>query len=215
MDDKRKRRKIFLSLHAFRQFRQHSSLRNHSQKRCKGSFMGGKIGSFVSTDDQRLDGLENCTCLSVSFPNYKMLYKKTNEDPVSPMALLEIYVESFLNVDSTSLAFFATNAAKGHNRYNPITEEEFLDHCTLKWAQGMFYESWQSCCRAGNIPDLYTTDPQAEILFKGKIPFDCVRRILVKDAWAQKVISDIEGIPAEIDKGLFSPRCDYQHWKKG
>lgn len=73
--------------------------------------MGG-IGSFVSTDDQRLDGLENCTCLSVSFPNYKMLYKKTNEDPDYPIALLEIYAESFLNVDSTSLAFFCNKCSQ-------------------------------------------------------------------------------------------------------
>lgn len=172
----------------------------------------GSIGFFSSLDSGRWEGRTDCVCLSVSFPNYKMLYTKQKEDPNCPFVLLELDARPFLSADNTSMAFFPTNAAKGRSKNNPITDEEFVEHGKLEWARRMFSPEGRSSL----IPSSCTTDPQAEILFKGTIDPSVIKRCIVKDiSDRNRVLDYVEHKDVQVDERFFSRRADYQIWKKG
>lgn len=172
----------------------------------------GSIGFFCPLDSERYEGRTDCVCLSVSFPNYKMLYTKQKEDPNSPFVLLELDASAFLNADDTSMAFFPANAAKGHSKNNPITDEEFVEHGRLEWAKQMF----TPVGRTNLILPSYTTDPQAEILFKGTIHPSVIKRCIVKDVVDRnRVLDYAKDKDVQVDKRFFSPRPDYKNWMKG
>lgn len=187
-----------------------------------------EIGVYAQTDENRLEGRTDCICLSVSFPNYKMMYLKQKEykqecckesvEPLKPedvpnfpIVMIEIDAESFCNVPNESIAFFHTNAAKGHSKNNPILDKEFLEHGSLKAAKQMFYEEGRSIL----IPSSYPTDPQAEVLFRGEIPPGCIRRCMVKDFNGWIIVHSFTQVEEiQIDDTFFKPRVDWAEWRK-
>lgn len=172
----------------------------------------GHIGIFCSLDSERREGRTDCVCLSVSFPNYKMLYTKQQEDPNCPFVLLELDARAFLTADDTSMAFFPTNAAKGHSKNNPITDEKFVEHGRLEWARQMF----TPVGRSNLIPSSYTTDPQAEVLFKGTISPNVIKKCIVKDVVdLERILGYAKDKGVQVDERFFKPRTDYKNWMKG
>ena len=173
----------------------------------------GEHGSFMFTDVERLEGRTDCICLSVSFPNYKMFYKKRKDHPTLPFVLLEIDIEGGLACPDTSFAFFDTNAATGRSKRNPISDKEILSHCTLEAAKQMFGEEGRSQL----ISPSYPTNPQAEVLFKGMVSPKAIKRCLVGSGEDWITVHDYPGVEKiqdkiQISKELFSPRIDYAQW---
>lgn len=164
-------------------------------------------------DQLRLDNADGAVCLSISFPNYKMFYhlqkKYVDEDWV------------IISLDPSLLwkaecIFCLTNAAS--NSVNTIPKKDRLGLKSLKL---MFDDIPNVIKREDlNIPEKYTTDPQAEVLV-GMVQNDYIKRIYFKDnetldrcsvEWGSLNLNLNELI--EIDKSLFTYRTDYMFWTK-
>ena len=107
-------------------------------------------------DENRFDNYKNATCLSVSFPNYKMFYKYQNENKGMDWAVLSLNPELLADLDIRYFFFFKENAAKSDS-----------SRCTF---EQMFGGSM------GCNPE----NPQAEILAFGIIDPKYIQKIYVK-----------------------------------
>ena len=115
-----------------------------------------RIPTASVNDMNRYDTYTNATCLSVSFPNYKMFYKYQNEDKDARWAVLSLKPELLTNFDVKYFFFYKENAAKNESSRCSFAE--------------MFGSS------NGCDPE----DPQAEILAFGVIPPKYIQRIYVQ-----------------------------------
>lgn len=112
----------------------------------------------ITNDSVRYDGHTDASCISVSFPNYKMLYSLKNQQPGSRWAVLSLSPDLLYDTDITQFFFFEKNAA---------TKD--TGRCTF---EGMFGG------KSGSDP----ADPQAEILAFGNIPPKYIRKIYVENS---------------------------------
>lgn len=168
------------------------------------------------TDPNRLDGQVDCSCLSISFPNYQMLYRKTLERKYS-YVILRISVEALCCLDKDDISFFPNNAASSG------LIGTFNSHIGLSAAREMFidtavYGSKKATRKELGIPSYYTTYPQAEVLVRGTIPACYIKEIVVPQASVRHEVlnacrSNNMNIPVRVDDSLFKPRCDWQFWK--
>lgn len=154
----------------------------------------------IITDQNRFDGELNKISASISFPNYKMKYS------------LELHGFRFViyNINPRILLtkldtqFYHTNAAKAIfyniDKRNLTTNDAFLN---------MFYQD----NRHPNIPDNYTTDPQAEVLIDSCIPNDYIEEIIVNndDKDIEKLCEE-KRLKYTIDRNLHRYRIDWRQW---
>ena len=122
---------------------------------------------YKYTDEKRFDGRPDCTCLSIEYPNFKMLhYKKYNS--VNRYAMIVLDAESILSND-TKKYYVYINAANSNATYQ-LENDNLCDFIYLK---NMFSQSVSDnkCkySRNDTYPDFITTHPQAEILINGNI----------------------------------------------
>lgn len=115
-----------------------------------------KVPSASVNDMNRFDNYENATCLSVSFPNYKMFYKYQQEDPDARWAIISLKPELLTDFSINNFFFFKQNAARNDS-----------SRCSF---EDMFGDS--NGCNPEN--------PQAEILAFGIIPPKYIQKIYVK-----------------------------------
>jgi hypothetical protein len=156
---------------------------------------------FLENDTLRLDGYREAISLSVSFPNYMYFYRKRQELEGS-WAVLELAPEILWQKDC---AFCVINAAAQQIR--ALSLEELKDPESFA---KMFGDCGISRDRLA-IPNDYPTNPQAEVLVFENIEPSYIKRIAVPSkADAKNIKTDI---PVEVDPTLFSPRCDYAHWR--
>lgn len=118
---------------------------------------------FRENDPERWDRHEDALCMSIEFPNHKMMYKLYSARV--PLVVLEIRPEVLW---TKRCAFYFTNAAANAVRFSRVPEmeapEALLD---------MFYgpddvlrrapEDYRRYARGGLSPQ-FPTDPQAEVL---------------------------------------------------
>lgn len=160
-------------------------------------------------DQERFDHRPRAVGLSVSFPNYQMLYKLICEDRDCDWAILMI--------DPCVLwygccAFFPTNAAS--------TEMAKLD-IRLREDVNAFCEMFSDFDRHGRrrgvvLHAYEPTDPQAEVLAFGEVPASLIRKVAfetpaARDKWQVAINS----IPSLVDRSLFRPRRDFEQWRNG
>lgn len=109
---------------------------------------------YLKNDELRLDGLPQYISLSISYPNYKMLYKY-NSKPDVRMFIIELSPSILFRPENR---FYETNAANGvfKDNYRSNSIEDF---------QRMFTYN-----RNNDIASQYTADSQAEIMVPLKIP---------------------------------------------
>jgi superfamily I DNA/RNA helicase len=120
---------------------------------------------YIKNDYQRLDDCYNFISLSVSFPNYKMLYqveKKSSDSYV----ILSIDPKILLH---KKCLFFSTNAA--NRKVRERDEEPSNFSC--------FEEMFEYSLR--EIPKNYPTDPQAEILVEEEIEPEFIRCVYINE----------------------------------
>lgn len=128
--------------------------------------LGGKC-----TDPLRLDGHPDTISLSITEPNEWMRGNK--EDQGFKLVLLHIKVEALLLIPVDCIGFYPKNAASSEYR------NDLSCHTGAKNLMAMFADSIIDKIehKRTNKPDSYPTSPQAEILYRGTIPIECITRI--------------------------------------
>ncbi len=175
--------------------------------------------SVNENDTRRLDMHPECSCLSVTFPNYRLFYYFRQLDDTVDWIVLELTPDVLFSLREYPI-FCPSNAASEAVRCK-IGEHQASD---VKSFQNMFAEESEyrgSLMRRKNLglSPSDTTDPQAEILFPGSIPLKYINKIKVNDMRVQdecqKMVlkHGIEDISVAVDQQMFSPRRDYPYWR--
>lgn len=130
------------------------------------------LPNAIWTDESRAEGMKNGVCLSVSFPNNKMFYKKRKErEDIKEWAVIVLDARKvILNHDC---AFFPTNAAFSAYRNSPVSD--FM-HSGAFFS--LFEDEVETCNgivkREEGLADEYPTDVQAEVVVFEHIPPDAI-----------------------------------------
>ena len=156
--------------------------------------------NYSPSDMYRLDGKLDKISTSISFPNYKMFYKKRMEDINTKWAVITI--EPKLIIDKLDSEFYTTNAASG------IYSQE-LKPTTNSDLENMFYIS----DRELYIPSYYTTDPQAEVLINYTISNDYLLSVETNENNPKvRSLTRDAHIDYNPNSQLFNARSDYKRW---
>lgn len=127
---------------------------------------------FLYSDEARYDGIMNSISLSVTFPNYKMLYSKKCGNAEAKWCVLILKAEEVLNLPCI---FNKMNAASSESTYTPVDSRK-----SPKAFEEMFAETVGECerrrlkCYGKFECEKYATDPQAEILCLETIPVKAI-----------------------------------------
>jgi hypothetical protein len=174
-------------------------------------------GTFRPNDEVRADGLPEANCLSISFPNYKMLYKYSMNSltPYAGWAVLAIDPVVFAELPCL---YFPTNAAASEcaytSRVNPM---QFSGAAALN---AMFADPAPGVRARNQLPDHFTTDPQAEVLVFAKVPTKYLRALALdsKSQEANKYAMQalLRNLPVELisDTRWFGRRHDSAYWHR-
>lgn len=158
-------------------------------------------------DDDRIDDCPNATCLSITFPNYKMFWacRQSFKDvkwivlAIKPIVLWEKDCAfCHENAASNAVTCIPLSARKGIDAFNRLYEE--IDGKPSRKVLG--------------ISDRAPTNPQAEVLVFDIIEPELIIGVLVENqVVANEAKKRYSKIDTQIVKGFFSPRKDYEHWK--
>lgn len=176
----------------------------------------------VVPDQDRIDNCLSYSSLSVSFPNYRVMYKKRRYQNLR-FVLLCIDPQIILDLSLSDISYLPTNAA---NQSLPQKIEEYIGFSA---AEGIFSETaynhktGASCQRSElNIPDNFSTDPQAEVFVRATIKPGYIQEIICEDNIHGQQILDVlceHGLQNPWTEktfyceGLFDKRSDYKFWK--
>lgn len=157
---------------------------------------------YIFTDEYRHDGWLDWISLSVSFPNYRMFYKKRNSpNNIDGWAILLIKRDVLWELDCR---FMPTNAASFGIRLFRDDEWSSIE---------AFDDMFNYVEHRKGIPDHFTTDPQAEVMVRNEVPKHYIHKIAVEHQSDQKRLCNLKNIRVEIKRKLYEPRCDYAHWQ--
>jgi len=158
------------------------------------------------SDNQRRDGNKEANCLSVSFPNYRMFFKKSKHEQ-----------------DEWAVIFFNLNLIKKHRCKFASTNLAYKDSKPIEGIEGaeqMFADL--NLRERLDLPSYYTTNPQAEVLEYSVVPNLWIKEVhlysnkhmnkVVK--WNKRVVkwNKNENIIIKVDRTYFSPRKDHRYW---
>lgn len=163
----------------------------------------------ICNDGFRFDGYTEAVCLSVSFPNYRMLYKYTTMNPDVNYAILSLNPRILWK---NECAFYASNAAS--RRMRAVSMENRMD-------SESFFEMFSEVGRSELISGAYTTDPQAEILVFNKIAPHDIESISTRRRLSEEDCSNLYcairssglSLKINVNEEFFYPREDYKQWQ--
>jgi len=160
-------------------------------------------GGYIFTDEYRTDGWLDWISASISFPNYKMFYSKQNSlQGVDGWAVLIIQPEVLWELDCK---YILTNAASSGIRM-------FTDS---RWSSiEAFEDMFGNAEHRNNIPEYYTTDPQAEVMIRKEVPLRYIKVIAVRNKHERDRLSNLNGFSVKVLPQLFSYRNDFEHWRQ-
>ena len=158
---------------------------------------------YQYTDATRFDNLKNFISLSISFPNYQMRYRKEREMKqgfiiieIDPSIIEKVGIDErlFCNVNASSKA---PDKAMGPN---------------LKHLGYMF--ACENMRKKRELPLQYTTNPQAEVLLKGPIPIQYIKKIHFKNSEDFSHYFEKYHSPLFVeDRSYFTYRKDYAYYQ--
>ena len=162
---------------------------------------------FSHNDDVRLDGALNASCLTLSWPNYKMFYRYRTANPTVPWVVVSFKPDILWQHDC---AFCIENAASNRVRAVALRERK-----SVGALQSLFIDQEYYPTRAKlGIPAHFPTNPQAEILLFGTLPTQLIQVVLVpSEALAQQFRAIAPTVPTRVSPNAFSPRLDWEFWK--
>ena len=166
---------------------------------------------FLFNDHDRVDGHKEAVCLSISFPNYQMFYKKRKSKKTveSQWVILLLEAKVLWELDC---AFCQRNAAHKSVSSIPLTDRKRPE--ALK---GMFEDFYNIRPQDLSIPLDYPTHPQAEVLVFDPIPARYIKVIYFRDTDAQERWLPINiGGAYETSTGshYFKYRHDHEVWDR-
>lgn len=113
------------------------------------------INAFIN-DQERFDEYLDASCVSVSFPNWRLFYTFRMQQKQTIWAVLSLDPKLLLDMNIREMYFFADNAA-GKETARCAFEEMF-----------------------GESDEAYPSNEQAEVLVFGDIPTKYIRKVYVK-----------------------------------
>lgn len=179
-----------------------SIIRNGLSSRAKLDASGT---DFYYNDEWRADKRRGAICLSVSYPNYRMFYRYKQQNVGQEWAIILLDPWLLCQLDC---GFTRTNAAAAE--MSRLSDEEIRE---VEAFEAMFHSP--SLRQRLNLPDSYTTDPQAEVLvFEGIHP-SFIREIHLESYADPALTQLLQGTEVVIGQDLtyFRPRLDYAHWR--
>ncbi len=163
------------------------------------------------TDEYRIENELDCNSISISFPNWKMMWKKIYEN--MKIVIIVLSVDLINDFSCSDLAFYPGNATKYPGSYNKHTGIDSLkllfsntilvDDYSSKgikiWDTGTYDRAYLK------IPTSFTTDPQAEILIRGTVNPRHIKKIIVQNnrmkQELERIINDSKKkIAIEVEK---------------
>lgn len=159
-------------------------------------------------DAVRYDYCTGASCLSISFPNYRMFYslREKTKDAGARWSVLLLKPDILWKMDC---AFCSDNAARRKMVAKSLDKRR--DFLSLK---EMFTDAPRKKRQSLNIPDHYTTNPQAEVLIFGKISPDYITELHFEDKTAMELCAPLPlNYSFQLDDQYFKPRSDYKHWQ--
>lgn len=166
--------------------------------------------SYHFNDEIRVDYCENASCLSISFPNYKMFYSYRMINPDQEWIVISLSPRLLWEKDC---AFCYSNAASSEISAIPLDDRK-KPEAFLK----MFDEFDEYPKRSKlRIKDCCPTNPQAEVLVFDVIELGYLQGIFFQNQNAmlscQKNIEQLKKTPCRFVGNAFSYRGDYEYWK--
>lgn len=118
--------------------------------------------NYQYTDENRFDNQLNTISLSVTFPNYKMLFFKMMKNPDAKWCVLLMKPESILKkrcaFNSQNAACSTMSGIDTTDRLQPEAFESMFNEIVGEYNRSMLYFDDK------NTVDKFATDPQAEVL---------------------------------------------------
>ncbi len=156
-------------------------------------------------DPYRYDGT-GAISATISYPNYKMFYRIRCGSSNAEWVLLELKASLLWR---TRCAFSNTNAG-----------DRSVFQVPLECRQGVvalqsMFDNYNAIERASlQIPDYYTTNPQAEILLLDGATVDDISCVYFqRGATYHQYSAQYPNRKFQLNGGFFDARRDYQHWK--
>lgn len=161
----------------------------------------------IFPDDQRLDGMNESNCISVSFPNYKLFYLKRSQLGHN-WAIIMINPEILCHCPCI---FFSDNAASS------ITGNHSPQGFNNMFEDVPIHTPPHSLRNYLKLPQNFTTNPQAEILLNSVIPPKYILAAYV-EKWPAKIFIEMKCGNKHREKiwvsnKYFMPRHDYHYWQ--
>lgn len=132
---------------------------------------------FVRNDNLRLDGLNDCTCVSIEYPNVRLLEKFRQMIPDSKWVIIVLDANLLCNHKNHYSKY---NAGSNEMR-NVVKGSIYADNFRDLYAESFSVKlsSGNRCCTRRNIANYpyLPTSEQAEILVEGKISVGDIRAI--------------------------------------
>lgn len=165
--------------------------------------------SLIKTNDNlRIDGHEDASCLSITFPNYKMFYPIRNGTRDQDWVVIGIEPSVLWEKEC---AFCNINAASSE-----IIHKDINDYKNLFALTNMFAEvDCHASRKEMNLKLNETTNPQAEILVFGNVEIKYFYGIGCRDNFTvNQLINRYGSKYSFINRSdLFCPRHDYTFWQ--
>ena len=191
------------------------------------SLLDARGQQFLWNDPDRADGRKEAVCLSISFPNYKMMWdiRKTKEKAEgikdAQWVILILDAKVLWELDC---AFCQTNASSG--AVIPLLLDEQIDKQKIpKALKDIFAEDYYDSKREIwirrqdlQIPEHYTTDPQAEVLVFDPISAKYIKEVhfyaeTARKQWLSRN-SSTHSQTFSSNRDYFDGRRDSAFWKK-
>lgn len=178
--------------------------------------LGRRKLPFCAIDNYRQDGCLDAVCLSISFPNYLMFYKKRRYFQNSQQISDSNWVVLLLDVSilwDLECEFCQVNAADAFERAIPRPVRR-----TPEALKRMFCDLDGRKRVDLKLPRYYPTSPQAEVLVLGNIPATYIRQVHFFDYFTHSTwlnyVRSLATANAVHNSYYFSPREDYVFWQK-
>ena len=171
--------------------------------------------NVVVTDEERWDNRPDCTSFSISFPNYRMMFKKQND---FKFALLLVDPAVLLDLSIDQIYYLPDNAARmskyGIDNYKGLDALKGLFSTPVKTNIGT------KTREELDIPDCFPSNPQAEVFIGGTVKPKYIKAVVVDDPSYAKALRNKLRLPPDWDESMvghsisyFKQRVDYKYWQ--
>ena len=169
----------------------------------------------VVTDEERWDNRPDCTSFSISFPNYRMMFKKQNDFRfalllVDPAVLLDLSIDQiyYLPDNAARMSKYGIDNFKGLDALKGLFSTPVKTNIGMKTREEL------------DIPDCFPSNPQAEVFIKGIVKPKYIKAVVVDDPSYAKALGNKLRLPTGWDVSMvghsvsyFKPRVDYKYWQ--